>query len=587
MVKKISLIILIISCFLYIISIDLNTDIEKVNFISWKWIIENYSSSNTNYRISDTITRKDKWIYQQDCKNFISGLNPIWNKLCWDWICDSIEKEKWFCYEDCNKTILTTTKWNNINIDDSPFGFHPGNANNYSYIQDLWANRSREWQYFIWTWVDSNRDGNYKFNKAVAPTNPEYPSMNTKINYDYQFLGVPENIKILANVCPFRNWWSFKNTEESQIYQNFVERMVERYDWDNNYWCTLSYPDCYNKWDSEYPSTDLINKFRKNPIKYWQMCNQVFDTCEKNDCKNNYSDSFATAMKLTYNWVKNADNSAKVLIAWDSTIDFYPAIYKKLAWKYIDIIDFHRFGENWSYNPKNDFNYLKTSLKDAWFDLSKLEFWITETSTYSWDPVPPNTNIHDSPYQSEKTQASDLIKRYISATSYGIKKVFWAWNIVEWFKKNCSIFDGAWLVYDWCDCNENNIYVCSDWIGNDLWVWVKKLSYYSYKKMTEILNWADWDNIETIQNTNWVYIYKIQKNWKSIRILWNDNKNSKTITLNTSNINLVKITEAIPKYTTWKEVTDYVNWFNTLTKSAVNWQINITLNDVPVFVQEQ
>jgi hypothetical protein len=105
--------------------------------------------------------------------------------------------------------------------------------------------------------------------------------------------------------------------------------------------------------------------------------------------------------------------------------------------------------------------------------------------------------------------------------------------------------------------------------------------------MTETLEGSDWDNIETIQESNGVYVYKFtnKETNKPTWVAWNDNTNSQTITLNVGNIKSVKITEAIPKYETGKEVTDYNTAFNTEIKNTNNNQISIILGDVPVFVE--
>ncbi|KAF5436221.1 hypothetical protein C5S36_00880, partial [Candidatus Methanophagaceae archaeon] len=44
--------------------------------------------------------------------------------------------------------------------------------------------------------------------------------------------------------------------------------------------------------------------------------------------------------------------------------------------------------------------------------------------------------------------------------------------------------------------------------SNDLGLGVKKLSYYTYKLMTEKLECSNWNNIETIQESDNVYVYK-------------------------------------------------------------------------------
>ena len=492
---------------------------------------------------------------------------------CGDGVCGSVEKEEGVCPEDCKTPTVSN--------EDSPFGFHPGDANNYLYIQDLGATWSREGQYLRWNWVDINRDGNYKFTEVTAPPKSDVPNSGGKINYDAQWLKVPENIKIVANVCPFGKGGDFKNSEESEIYQNFVEKMVERYDGDDNLGCSLSSPDCYKDGDGQYPSSEVIRVFKNNPIKYWQVCNQLYDTCEE-DCENNYASSFAMAQEKTYKGVKTADSSAYVLIAGDSSKDLYLEVFKKLNGKYIDIIDLHRFGSYDWYNPKKDFDYLKKSLQTSRFDISKLRFWITETGTYSGDPV--SVRGKDLLYQSEKQQAEGLAKVYISAISYGIEKIFWAWNIVEGFQRDCGIFDYTGLVYDGCDC-VNNKYTCSPNVGYDKGKDVKKLSYFTYKKMTEILEGSDWNNIQIIQESNGIYIYKFTKNNKPIWVVWNDSSGEKQVTISGITSSQVKITEAIPKYESGKEVTDYNIAFNTETKTVSGGKATITLGDIPVFVE--
>ena len=44
------------------------------------------------------------------------------------------------------------------------------------------------------------------------------------------------------------------------------------------------------------------------------------------------------------------------------------------------------------------------------------------------------------------------------------------------------------------------------------------------------------------------------------------------------------VIEAVPKYTSGAEVTDYNSAFNTESKSVQNGQITLTLKDVPLFV---
>ena len=462
---------------------------------------------------------------------------------------------------------------------DSPFGFHPGNAENYSYIKDLGAKWSREGNYLIWDWVDSNRNGNYNFTQAETPAVPDSSITSQKINYDAQWLKIPENIKIVANICPFiiniiNKETGFENSNQLETYGDFAKKAVERYDGDNDYGCAFASPDCYKQVDNQYPSAETIKFFQKNPLKYWQVCNQLTETSSTND----YTSTFASVQKKTYEAVKSSDISAKVLIAGDSMKEMYPEVFKKLGGKYIDIIDLHRFGND--YNPKEDFDYIKSSLRSAGFDTSKLKFWTTETGTYSGDPTSDaNKNL---PYMSEKQQASVLVKIYVSALSYGIDKIFWAWNIVEGFSRDGGIFDYTGLVYDGCDF-VNNKYECGSNIGYDKGRGVKKLSYYTYKKMTGVLEGSDWNNIETIQEKDGVYVYKFTKNGKPIWVAWNDNDSEKQVTISGINSSSVKTTEAVPNYSSGKEVKDYATAFKTETTTVESGKVTIKIKDIPVF----
>jgi len=217
-------------------------------------------------------------------------------------------------------------------------------------------------------------------------------------------------------------------------------------------------------------------------------------------------------------------------------------------------------------------DHAKKRLAEANFN--EIPIWITEMSDYSGDPK--RRGRIDPPYQTEQVQAQSLFKRYISSIAYGVKKVFWAWGIIEGFHYNESYFDFTGLIYD-------------GKYDHDLGYGVKKLSYYTYKLMVEKLEGSDWDNIETIQESDNVNIYKFTKNGEPIWVAWNDNFASKTISLDVGNINSVKITEAVPNKESGADLddNDYPNFFNTETKAANNGKITITLGKSPVFVEDK
>ena len=102
----------------------------------------------------------------------------------------------------------------------------------------------------------------------------------------------------------------------------------------------------------------------------------------------------------------------------------------------------------------------------------------------------------------------------------------------------------------------------------------------------EILEGSDWNNIQTIQEKDGVYVYKFIKNGKSIWVAWNDNAGEKQITISGINSSSIKITEAVPNYSSGKDVTNYSAAFKTEVKQITNGKLTITLDEAPVFVEE-
>ncbi|MCK5461339.1 hypothetical protein KAI58_05135 [Candidatus Gracilibacteria bacterium] len=467
------------------------------------------------------------------------------------------------------------------------FGVHPSSANNYTYAKDLGIDFNREGTYFVWDWVDINKNGNFRFKKAIAPPHPDRPeSKGGQINYDRnrERLVKVTDIELMNNVCPFRGGRmpkdEFRNEEEETIYREFVEKLVERYDGDSDLGCTQNAPDCYNLGDNEYPNQLFIDTLQTNPIKYWQVCNQVTDTCSGRECKdnNNYAIKHAKVQEITYLGIKASCPKCQVLIAGDSHKEMYPPVYEALNGKYIDIIDKHFFGEESDYvKIQEEMDYLKDSLQKTGFDLDKLKFWITETGTYSGDPV-KESGRENLPYQSETQQAQGLVKRYAVAFGEGVEKVLWAWGIVEGFGCDCCIFDYTGFIYDGniepqtCDAND----------PYDRGAGVKKLVYYSFKLMTDKI--GGFTDVETIQNSK-NYVYKFTKNNKPIYIAWNDNDGN--ITLTNIDSDSVKITKTVPNVKSGADLNknNYPDFFETEVKTVSNGKITITLGENPVFIE--
>lgn len=489
------------------------------------------------------------------------------------------------------------------NPEAAPFGFHQGNANNYEYLFDLGASWSREGLYIVWNWVDVNRNGHFSFKNAIAPPKPGEPNSGGPVNYDEELLYIPDEVMIMKNILPFRKRGEFADEAEKNHYYNFVKATVERYDGDSDLGCTESYPDCYSIGDNEYPDQKLIERLQRNPVKYWQVCNQLFDVCEI-DCKNTYAAKFAEVLKLTYISAKEANPSVQILIAGDSQMMEYPAVFNELNGEYIDIIDLHRFGVESQYNAKDDLDYIKAALVNAGFNLSDLKFWITETNTYSGDPVPRVADeIIDLPYQNEKQHASGLIKIYVSDLAQGVEKVFWAWNIVEGYHRNGSIFDYSGLIYDgfeWTGISTddpNGIYSNDpEDILYDKGAGVKKLAYYTYKVMTQKLAGSNWENTTIVtEGTDNIYVYKFHNNENPIWIIWWDWFNDPSYSdgdlieyeLIVDNADSVIVTGAVPNVESGNEILPpyYLSYFPLYKENVENGSVIINLKKEPIYVE--
>lgn len=442
---------------------------------------------------------------------------------------------------------------------ESPFGFHPagvnkpGYSNNgFNHASDVGIKWAREGIYAFWFLIqpDLNKQ-DYNFSL-----------------HDEQWRNIPKGMNILANIAPqglIDEGYALPGSYmpvDAQKYIAFVKAVVERYDGDG--------------------SNDMPGL--QNPIKYWQVGNEPSVYRAKD---------FAELQKITYTAIKEACPGCVVLIGGvagmppvDKYIsDFnihYKPILDALAGKYVDVMDFHWYGNaTGDYKGARDaYNYIRSVMNSDGFP--NIPIWITEMGSYSGDPKEVPQNPTDWLPQTERQQALDYLKRFIYPLSFGVKKIFPAFGLMEGFKYDSGYFDFTGLIYD-------------GWGAGDLGLGVKKLSYYTYKKMTEILEGSDWNNIQTIQESGDFYIYRFTKSGKPIYVAWWDYFNDTTYTpgktkqATITNIqgNSVLITEVVPMFSSGKDVTDYSTAFNKETKPVTTGQVTITLGDSPVFVEVQ
>ena len=298
--------------------------------------------------------------------------------------------------------------------------------------------------------------------------------------------------------------------------------------------------------------------------------------------------NYAHILKISAQAIKSSDPTAKVVMSGMPDIGqdtkklfekYYLQVLKRLDNKYVDIFDFHLYGD-----AKNTWKIIKDIYKMIRQGLNSIgykniEIWITEIGTYSGKP---HAIQGYAPFQTEKEQAIDLVRRMLYPLTFGIKKVFWAWGVID-----CAASEGPdgymGLLY-----NGNGI--------DNPGYGVKKLSYYTFKKMIEVLKGSDWNNIQTISETEGIYIYKFVKKdtGEPIWIVWNDNLEPKNISVTIGNAKEkteVVITELVPKYKSGKEVIDYLKAFREIKgkyfKNSSGRSIAFEIKDKPVFIKRK
>jgi hypothetical protein len=438
---------------------------------------------------------------------------------------------------------------------DSPFGFNPASVAKQGYNNNGFGDASN-------IGVKWMRDAVYAYWFLVQP---DLASQTYDFSqFDGRWSRVPSGINILANIAPqgpIDEGRCLANSYfpvDEQKYIAFVKAVVQRYGGDS------------------YAAAGLAG-----PIKYWQVGNEP----------NSLKSGFANLQRITYTAIKEVCPDCTVLIGGvpgmppvaDYISSFeqqYKPILDALGGKYMDVMDFHWYGNaTGDYRgTKEVYNHILNVLAADGF--SAMPVWITEMGSCSVNQASVTSAPFVCPPQTEQQQAMDYFKRFVYPLSFGVKKVFPAFGLMEGFKYDGGYFDYTGLIYD-------------GWGNGDLGLGVKKLGYYTYKKMTEMLEGSDWNSILTIQESDHVYIFKFTKNNALVYVAWWDYfdepsfapGNTKTISITGVQGNSALVTEAVPKFSVGKDVTDYASAFNAQTILVSNGTVTLTLKENPVFVE--
>ncbi|MFQ5595632.1 MAG: hypothetical protein ACE5HA_15915, partial [Anaerolineae bacterium] len=273
----------------------------------------------------------------------------------------------------------------------------------------------------------------------------------------------------------------------------------------------------------------------------------------------------------------------------------YGPILSQLAGQYVDAFDFHWYGTATgeyrlrdSVTGEDVYAHVRAALTASGYS-PDLPIWITEMGSYSGDPSESRF-----PFQTERQQAGDYFRRYIYALSSGVEKVFSAFGLMEDFgPTEDGYFDHTGLIYDGQDFGHGT----DPSTGGDPGLGVKKLGYYTYKKMTEVLEGADWSTLTTLHDGtggDHLYLFRVEKAGQSIYIAWWDTfdepgytpGDTKPITLTGLDGAAVTVTAVVPSADTGQEVTDYATAFSVATYPVSDGSVTIPVGEDPVLVEE-
>ena len=280
-----------------------------------------------------------------------------------------------------------------------------------------------------------------------------------------------------------------------ESYKEFLRRLVERYDGDGI---------------DDAPGSPVIN--------HWQIENEGDFFWE--DTPENY----ARLVKISYNVIKKQNPDAKVLLSGVATpkgfYDFYVPVLKYLKSmrenptdRSFDIFDFHWvMGGSGRYKRApfagagtTDLRECIESIRDTLTQYGyRVPIWITETASHSGMP---RRGLRV-PFETERDQAAELIKRMIYPLSLGVQKVFWS-TLVE--------------MHGFGDQTGTNDYF--DLIGlvhnpRNAGLSHKKLAFYAYKKLVDKLQGVEPNRVESLSDQENNHIYRFSDGNGFVYVLW-------------------------------------------------------------------
>ncbi|MFQ6083708.1 MAG: hypothetical protein ACE5WD_10145 [Candidatus Aminicenantia bacterium] len=465
-----------------------------------------------------------------------------------------------------SSTIKITEQELLSDYQDSPFGIHDPSVPEVDSIEDVAAIGAKWVRYagrngMVWDFIEPQKGKyNWEFhNRLYLETYQNNIKMNVVVlaynkldSGDREFGYIPNDM----------NW-----------YLEFLEKAVECYDGDGI---------------DDAPGSPVVD--------VWEIDNEP--DLSLNPIGSGFKDTpqnYALLLKESYRVIKEANPNAKVAFAglagpkgikgfFVQALDELERIKDFPDNRYFEIAGFHWSGQFMGNYQKEilpeETYYFDNSISEMKIEMKKrgyrnIPIWISEMSYNDGKPF-------DLPFltepRTEKEQANELLKRYVYSIVKGADKIFWA-KLTEWSNFGGAgvnnYFDNVGLIHNPANDGKSH----------------KKLAYYTYKKMVEVLEDSDWNNIQTLKESDNIYIYKFTKDSKSVYVLWwdyfDDIGSSKTITLNVDFTGHALVTNAVPyaESGAFLNENDYPNFFETQILNVTSGKITLTLSKDPVFVE--
>ncbi|MBU4446174.1 hypothetical protein KJ656_14030, partial [bacterium] len=329
------------------------------------------------------------------------------------------------------------------------------------------------------------------------------------------------------------------------------------------------------------PALREVIKANKEYVKFWNVQTEPggaggwFDNPE----------GYVKLLKASYEVIKDECPDCMLSIGGlsgvsnDSGATSQPAVFLKNVLKngggnYFDVFEFkqHHHSVGMYKEIGVRYNTFKKILGDYGKDIDSMPVFL-ETAMYSSNVAVDHFPIFpELPPQTEGEQAGGLIKTYVYSVALGIDTILW------------DLFER----HNFGD-SETNIFNFYGLINNPLnpdGLSHKKLAYYTYKKMVEKLEGSDWDNIETVRESDGIYVYKFTRSSGPVWVAWTDNESDAQITISGMDAEGALITEAVPSYESGLEVKDYAAAFSSHTYAVSGGEVTITISShSPVFVE--